>query len=146
MPATTTHFALPYPLGTDPISDGDDQIKALAEKLDGTTLWPTWTAFPFAAGWSNKAGGYQACEYTKVAGWLYMRGVALYTSGGSTTIGTLPTGFRPASHAIFGSACWNGAATVAQTLVLNNLGTLISSAAVAANMEVTLNLAPVWIG
>lgn len=34
MPATTTKLGLPYPLPTDPIADGANQIKALAESLD----------------------------------------------------------------------------------------------------------------
>lgn len=34
MPATTTNLGLPYPLPTDPIADGANQIKALAEVLD----------------------------------------------------------------------------------------------------------------
>lgn len=34
MPATTTNLKLPYPLPTDPIADGANQIKALAEVLD----------------------------------------------------------------------------------------------------------------
>lgn len=34
MPATTEKLGLPYPLPTDPIADGADQIKALAEKID----------------------------------------------------------------------------------------------------------------
>ncbi|WP_279107032.1 hypothetical protein [Mobiluncus curtisii] len=34
MPATTQNLKLPYPLPTDPIADGANQIKALAESLD----------------------------------------------------------------------------------------------------------------
>ena len=34
MPATTQNLKLPYPLPTDPIADGADQIKALAETVD----------------------------------------------------------------------------------------------------------------
>ena len=34
MPATTTNLKLPYPLPTDPIADGANQIKALAEAVD----------------------------------------------------------------------------------------------------------------
>jgi hypothetical protein len=34
MPATTDKLKLPYPLPTDPIADGANQIKALAEKID----------------------------------------------------------------------------------------------------------------
>lgn len=34
MPSQTPVFALPYPLGTDPVADGDDAIKALAERIE----------------------------------------------------------------------------------------------------------------
>ena len=34
MPATTQNQKLPYPLPTDPIADGANQIKALAEAVD----------------------------------------------------------------------------------------------------------------
>lgn len=34
MPATTANMKLPYPLPEDPIADGANQIKALAEKID----------------------------------------------------------------------------------------------------------------
>lgn len=35
MPGTTPNMALPYPIGTDKVRDGDNAIKALAESLDG---------------------------------------------------------------------------------------------------------------
>lgn len=34
MPATTPKYGFPYPLGTDPIRDGDDVIQALAEQVE----------------------------------------------------------------------------------------------------------------
>ena len=34
MPSTTPAMGLPYPLGTDPVADGDDAIKALAERVE----------------------------------------------------------------------------------------------------------------
>lgn len=36
MPGTTTPFAFPYPLGTEPVRDGDDAIKNLAVKINDT--------------------------------------------------------------------------------------------------------------
>jgi len=41
MPGSTPKFAFPYPLGTDLIADGDDTIKALAEKVDTVLGTPT---------------------------------------------------------------------------------------------------------
>jgi hypothetical protein len=34
MPASTPVYALPYPLNTDPVTNGDDTIKALAERVE----------------------------------------------------------------------------------------------------------------
>lgn len=34
MPGATTKHAIPYPTPTDPVRDGDDRIKALAERVD----------------------------------------------------------------------------------------------------------------
>lgn len=37
MPANTTAKALPYPLGTDRLMDGDDSIRKLAQSVDNMT-------------------------------------------------------------------------------------------------------------
>lgn len=50
MPASTSRTGLPYPLGTDPVSDGDDAIKNLAERLDGTAGNAVSVPFAMAAG------------------------------------------------------------------------------------------------
>lgn len=34
MPSTTTGFRLPFPLGTDRLMDGDDQIRKLAQSVE----------------------------------------------------------------------------------------------------------------
>jgi len=40
MPANTPIFGLPYPLGTDPVSQGDNDIRALADGIEaGSGLW-----------------------------------------------------------------------------------------------------------
>ena len=53
MGSTTTRTGLPYPVGTDRVMDGDDAIKALAERLDGTTAAQASVPFAMAAGQSN---------------------------------------------------------------------------------------------
>ena len=50
MPANTTRAGLPYPLGTDPVSDGDDAIKNLANRLDGSTGSQASVPFAIASG------------------------------------------------------------------------------------------------
>ena len=34
MPGSTTRFAIPKPSGTDPVADGDDTMRALADRVD----------------------------------------------------------------------------------------------------------------
>lgn len=53
MPANTTRAALPYPLGTDPVSDGDDAIKNLANRLDGSVGNLASVPYAMATGQSN---------------------------------------------------------------------------------------------
>lgn len=53
MPSNTTRAGLPYPLGTDPVSDGDDAIKNLAARLDGSTGNVASVPYAMAAGQSN---------------------------------------------------------------------------------------------
>jgi hypothetical protein len=44
MPANTPIFGFPYPLGTDPVSQGDNDIRALAEAVEsGLGLWKITT-------------------------------------------------------------------------------------------------------
>jgi hypothetical protein len=50
MPANTTRAGLPYPIGTDPVADGDDAIKNLAERLDGTSGTVPSVPYAIAAG------------------------------------------------------------------------------------------------
>lgn len=102
MPATTPG-GMPYPLGTDPIADGDDAIKNLALAITG----PVAAAFTLNATWNAVLPP----RLTKVAGrWLLTltwQNAAGGTFGaGFAPLGTLPTvarsgvgTFRAPSHA-----------------------------------------------
>lgn len=72
----------------------------------------TWIAFPFASGFSNYAGGYQACEYMlDPFGWVHLRGLFKFTPTGSYSTwipGTLPVGYRPAGSEIFSTTHSSG--------------------------------------
>ena len=50
MPSSTTRAGLPYPIGTDPVSDGDDAIKNLANRLDGSSGALASAPYGMAAG------------------------------------------------------------------------------------------------
>lgn len=64
-----------------------------------------WNAFPFAAGYSDYAAGYQACGYSKDAsGIVTLRGLFKYqtiSSYGSWSPGVLPAGYRPIQAEIY---------------------------------------------
>lgn len=57
-----------------------------------------WTGLSFATGWSNLGGVNRVCEYQRIGRWVNLRGHAVIAAGGGTTVGTLPTGFRPAAN------------------------------------------------
>src|SRR5262245_35079647 len=103
MPANTATNGLPYPLGTDPISDGDDAIKALAQALD-----PAWTALPLNTGLTARAGfAAPACRLVGTRKVELRGGIQKGSAfASSDLIGTLPAGMRPtvaAQVAIAGS-------------------------------------------
>lgn len=66
---------------------------------------PTWTALPYASGYSDFAG-FQAGQYSKdTQGFVHLRGLFKFTPTGSYsaggTVATLPAGFRPAATEVF---------------------------------------------
>src|SRR5262245_5964406 len=44
MPSQTTGYRLPYPLGTDRLMDGDDQIRKLAQSVENMCQTGLWTS------------------------------------------------------------------------------------------------------
>ena len=71
--------------------------KPVADEINRITPITTvsaWTAVTFQNGWLDYAGGYQTTQYRKIGDIVYVRGLVKGTAG-STTIFTLPTGFRP---------------------------------------------------
>ena len=55
---------------------------------------PAWNSLPFGTNWGNYGAGYQVCQYRKIGDVVSLRGLA-HASAASTTLGTLPAGFRP---------------------------------------------------
>jgi hypothetical protein len=63
----------------------------------GGSLGP-WTNLSLGSGWSNYGSGYGLARYRKFRDDVHLEGLVLHGSGGvGTTVGTLPSGFRPAS-------------------------------------------------
>jgi hypothetical protein len=55
MGSNTTRAGLPYPVGTDRVMDGDDAIRGLAERLDGSAGALASVPYAMACGQSNIA-------------------------------------------------------------------------------------------
>jgi hypothetical protein len=56
----------------------------------------------FGPGWKNAGGGFQVAGFYKAGGIVHLRGV-VDLGGSSTTIFTLPAGYRPAATEEFGA-------------------------------------------
>lgn len=89
MSGATPKLGLPYPVGTDRVSDGDNVIHALAVALDGSTAWVNVTSV--GAGYAVTGLAYRKDGVGNVhlCGGLQKPG----TPGGPAF--NLPVGFRP---------------------------------------------------
>ena len=77
---------------------------AIEQELGSLGVAAAWTALPLDAAWSNFGGGWQEAEYRKSNGVVYLRGLVTKSGGVPATndvIGTLPSGFRPATRTAF---------------------------------------------
>ena len=73
-----------------------------------------WAAFPFAAGFSNFGGGWQAVQYRMIGDIVYLRGAISKTSSFAVgdVLGTLPSGFRPPAQVGFVCFAPGGSAAI----------------------------------
>jgi hypothetical protein len=86
------------------LSNGTD-IEAYAERINGMlavhnasgqylVALDAWHALTLSGTWANVGGGSDAAAYAlDMFGWVVVKGFV--TGGGSTTIATLPSGYRP---------------------------------------------------
>lgn len=78
--------------------NGTVWVPATLLSTDLQTPNSTWTGLPYATGWADEGSvGMFGGQYHKShdGHWVELRGVAKRNSGSSTTIATLPVGFRP---------------------------------------------------
>lgn len=106
MPATTPG-GLPYPVPGDPIANGADDIKNLANALD-----TGWQSVPWASGWTGAGTGMRSNCFARIVGkvvyiqgaWAVRTGSALAVTPGTWyTIAQLPAGFGPNGTDIVGA-------------------------------------------
>lgn len=85
----TSTRGYPYPDPTDPVAEGADAIRALAEAIG--SLDQPWTVVPPASGWQTGTGNSQFA--------IMRRDVVVFTRGtlhsGTGTAATLPVWARP---------------------------------------------------
>jgi len=91
---------------------------------DGSALTGVsdWTAFPFAAGFSDLGGGWQAVQYRKIGDIVYLRGAIAKISSFAVgdVLGTLPPGFRPPAPVSF--ACLAPGGTAGINVIADSAG------------------------
>jgi len=76
----------------------------------------TWSSPAFAGLWKNYAstGAWGPCRYNKMDGVVNLRGLARYGDGSTdlavqtSTVFTLPAGYRPSEVILFPTKCSNG--------------------------------------
>jgi hypothetical protein len=134
MPATTAKYAYPYPLGTDPVSDGDDAIKALADRVEAVN-GPVAVNVAYAASAADnfegtkvyKSGGLVVCR-------LAMRCVTAISAG--VFFANVPATHRPVGT--FRQICWNQAAAGVAVIpvTVNVTGDLYFEVAVPINQVI----------
>jgi len=105
MGSQTAKLAIPYPVGTDRVMDGDNAMQAIADKLDallaGTASWPG-----VVGDWVSIAYNPATCtagqlQYLRRGGVTYVEfqltgGPGGVPSGQGLLASALPVGFRPA--------------------------------------------------
>lgn len=60
-----------------------------------------WTALTYNTGWASYGSPYKAMSYCRIGDLVMVNGLVLRSSGTSTTIGTLPSGYRPTTNKVF---------------------------------------------
>lgn len=122
-----TASGLPYPDPTDPISEGADAIRALAEAI-GANDHP-WTNVTPASGWTTGTGT-AAFAVMRQGGIVFQRGGF---NGGTLgqTAGTLPVWARPVSNATpqisSGSGATSYMSLIASSGAVQPFGAMLSS-------------------
>jgi hypothetical protein len=106
----------------------------LPPAVDPTPAVVAWTPMPFAPTWTHYSTPFGPCSYRKVGDIVTMRGLAIST-GTSTTLATLPVGYRPAIVYV-GAAIMQDAPS---QIRINPDGTVFTQQAVANNTWLSLN-------
>jgi len=67
----------------------------------GGRVGTAWANVTYNTGWTDYSASYHSAGYKKVGDLVFLRGLTKRTSGSSTTVCTLPSGYRPAKAVVF---------------------------------------------
>ena len=93
-------------LGSVTIDNGDLDLNG-NDIIDIGTIGGAWTGLSYGSGWGDYSGAFAGGSYKKVGDVVFLRGMVVRSSGSSTTIGTLPSGYRPVKTEIIDIASNN---------------------------------------
>jgi len=104
MPGTTTRFAYPYPLGTDPVRDGDNTIQALADKLALRTYTHAEWFSLYPTNISVASGAWKSTTWpaTAPSGSTYHDAITADANGYSIATS------KPGLYLVYGNVLWQG--------------------------------------
>lgn len=87
-----------------PVASGDYCAVLVqgADRLILGAMATPWTAPTLLNSWTNYGAGFQACQYRRVGDVVQIRGLI---QSGTSTIFTMPTGFRPPAILMFRQEC-----------------------------------------
>jgi hypothetical protein len=139
--ATSTTNGFPYPLGTDPVQDGDDTIKALAQAIDAKLMPTAWVNIALNTNFTARAGYQVPAHRVFPDGKVELRGgVHKATSmvSGDFPFLTLPTTVKPTTPVILTIGVTRLSGVTAATsgrldIDVNGKGTLLLVDANASN-------------
>lgn len=128
----TPNWGIRYPKPNAPAQKLPDAFNHMGTDLDDALTRGSlpvapdsgWINLPLLNGWTSASG--RTVQYRKIAGIVYMRGRAIGTASSSTTMGTLPAGYRPGQNGRWLTISASGGSAVAVTNV-NTTGDIVAN-------------------
>jgi hypothetical protein len=153
---TTPNNGFPYPVSTDFVKDGAEDIQALADSVDtklgsGLLAWQTY-APTLSGGWANGNGVYNEAKYVQIGKTVHMS--VRFTLGTTTTKGTVLSVSLPLTAAetygfglarfTAGGVIYNGVA-IAFNVNTSTLVPNLSSGTYLRQANVTTTVPGTWV-
>jgi len=112
--------------------DDDDRFRLLSPSAnefafhDDGSIGEAWTAATLNSGgnWSNFGGDHNVVAYKKFGDLVYVRGLAVRSSGTNDTVTTLPVGYRPPKHNVYAQIKYDGSSYETVRVDVRNNGAI----------------------